>query len=97
MVNKEENYNTALEMLLVNNALIFPFLLFLRTSNRYLNGVFLLLGRPAGVGLWELLVSYKHIYDECRFLFKVNELVYGDFMRFELYQNQCVSPEVIFY
>lgn len=62
MVNKEENYNTALEMLLVNNALIFPFLLFLRTSNRYRNGVHFLLGRPAGVGLWELLESYEGLY-----------------------------------
>lgn len=62
MVNKEENYNTALEMLLVNNALIFPFLLFPGTSNRYLNGVLLLVGRPAGVGLWELLVIYKGFF-----------------------------------
>lgn len=72
MVNKEENYNTALEMLLVNNALIFPFLLYLRTSNRYLNGFFWLLGRPAGVGLWELLVSYKHMMNAGFFLKSMN-------------------------
>lgn len=87
MVNKEENYNTALEMLLVNNALIFPFLLFLRTSNRYRNGVHLLLGRPAGVGLWELLESYEGLF--------LKMMNYFSFFVLNCI-NQCVLPEVNF-
>lgn len=72
MVNKEENYNTVLEMLFVNNVLIFSFFLYFRILNRYLNGVFLLLGRLVGVGLWELFVSYKYMMNVGFFLKLMN-------------------------